>query len=91
MSKPIQPKPMPTRSNTAFAIIAGILSFVLPGAGQLLARKLRRAILMLASYATIIGLLVWRFIEAAPRDSGFLPIFQKAIHLEPMLGFIFNF
>jgi phosphonate transport system permease protein len=79
---------MPTRSNTAFAIIAGFLSFVLPGAGQLLARKLRRAILMLASYATIIGLLVWRFIEAAPRDSGFLPIFQKAIHLEPMLGFI---
>ncbi len=88
MSKPKQSTPIQSSSNTALAIAAGILSFILPGVGQLLSRKFRRALVILASYASIIGLLVWRFIDAAPRDTGFWPIFRKAIHLQPMLAFI---
>ena len=82
-SPPIQPRPNPIQ-----AIVVAILTFFLPGLGQLFARKIRRALLMLASYATIGGLIVWRFVEAAPRDTGFVPIFLKGIRLEPMLLFI---
>jgi phosphonate transport system permease protein len=87
----IEPKPSPTiqpRPNPIQAIAVAILTFVLPGLGQLFSRKIRRGLLMLASFATIIGLLVWRFVEAAPRDTGFIPIFLKGIRLEPMLLFI---
>ncbi len=83
-----QPTSTSTNEKHALAIFAGVLSFILPGAGQLILGKLQRALLLLASYATIIGLLVWRFIEAAPRDTGFWPIFLKAIRLEPMVAFI---
>jgi len=85
VSNQYQPTPASTSKNPALAIVAAVLSFILPGAGQLILGKLQRAFLLFASYATIIGLLVWRFIEAAPRDTGFWPIFLKALRLEPML------
>jgi phosphonate transport system permease protein len=88
VSKTVQPQPLPARSNTFLAIVAALLSFILPGAGQLLARKMRRGLLLLASYATILGLLVWRFVEEAPRDTGMMPIFTKAIRLDPLLAVI---
>jgi len=84
----MEPQPLPTRPNNLLAIAAGLISFILPGAGQLLARKVRRGLLLIASYATIMGLLVWRFVEEAPRDTGIIPIFMKAIRLDPILAAI---
>ncbi|MBE0411616.1 MAG: hypothetical protein IBX69_17965, partial [Anaerolineales bacterium] len=68
--------------------VAGILSAIIPGLGQSLARQVRRGILVLLSFASIIGLLVWRFRLAAPRDTGFMNIVSKAFYLQPILIFI---
>jgi hypothetical protein len=40
---------------------------------------------ILFSFATIVGLLVWRFRLAAPRDTGFMNIVNKAFYLQPLL------
>lgn len=68
--------------------LAGILSAIVPGLGQALARQVRRALIIFFSFASIIGLLIWRFRLAAPRDTGFIDIFTKAIYLQPLLIFI---
>jgi phosphonate transport system permease protein len=80
-----QPEPKPQIFSVPVAILSAIFSFILPGSSQLLARQFRRGILMIASFATVIGLLQWRFVEAAPRDTGFQAIVLKAIRLQPML------
>lgn len=64
--------------------LAGILSALLPGLGQILARATQRGIVLFGSFATIMGLLIWRFRMAAPRDTGFFSIILKAFHLEPI-------
>lgn len=66
-------------------VVAAVFSAVLPGLGQIFSRAVRRGVLLLFSIATILGLLVWRFRLAAPRDEGFSDIFAKAIRLEPFL------
>ena len=65
--------------------LAALLSAIIPGLGQAFGRKLRRGLVLFFSFITIIGLTVWRFILAAPRDTGFIAIFKKATHLEPIL------
>lgn len=80
-----QSKPEPRSSSIPLAILSALLSFILPGSGQLIARQFRRGITMIVSFVTIIGLLQWRFVLAAPRDTGFKAIFLKAIRLQPML------
>ncbi len=67
------------------APLAGILSFIIPGLGQIFARSTRRAILLIFSYATIISLVIWRFIQEAPRDTGFVDIFKKGLRLDASL------
>ena len=66
-------------------VAAALLSAVIPGLGQLLARAVRRGLLLIFSMLTILILVVWRFRLAAPRDEGFQDIFRKAIRLEPFL------
>ena len=68
-------------------IVAALLSLV-PGLGQILARRWKRGLTIFGSMATMIGLLVWRFRQAAPRDTGFIDIVKKAIHLQPILLWI---
>jgi phosphonate transport system permease protein len=65
--------------------LAAILSAIVPGLGQSLGRKLRRGLLVFVSFGTIIGLMIWRFQLAAPRDTGFFNIISKAYYLEPVL------
>jgi len=67
------------------AIVAAIASAIIPGLGQILGRAYRRGILILFSLGTILGLTVWRFKRAAPRDTGFVDIFKKALHLDASL------
>jgi phosphonate transport system permease protein len=65
--------------------LAAVLSGVIPGLGQALARKLRRGLILFASFVSITGLMIWRFRLAAPRDTGFFDIITKAFYLEPVL------
>ena len=78
-------KPKPNLPSLVPPWLAGVLSAILPGLGQALARQFKRGLLIFLSFASIMGLTVWRFIEAAPRDRGFINIFNKAIRLQPIL------
>ncbi|WP_420630371.1 phosphonate ABC transporter, permease protein PhnE [Candidatus Leptofilum sp.] len=68
--------------------LAAILSALLPGLGQILAKSYRRGALLLFSMATLVGLLIWRFRLAAPRDEGVVDIFLKGLRLKPFLVFV---
>ena len=65
--------------------LAAVLSAIVPGLGQVFGRKVRRGIILFFSTATIIGLMIWRFKLAAPRDTGIINIMKKAFYLEPIL------
>jgi phosphonate transport system permease protein len=78
-------KPKPLLPSLVPPWLAGVLSAIIPGLGQAFARQVRRGILILFSFATIVGLLVWRFRLAAPRDTGFMNIVNKAFYLQPLL------
>jgi len=66
--------------------LAGALSLVVPGLGQILARQARRGLLLLLSLVTSAGLLVWRMNLAARREVGALNIFRKAVGKESLLA-----
>jgi phosphonate transport system permease protein len=65
--------------------VAAVLSAIIPGLGQTFARMVRRGVILFFSFATIIGLMIWRFRLAAPRDTGMIAIIKKAYHLEPIM------
>ncbi len=65
--------------------LAAILSALIPGLGQMLARAVRRGFILLFSFGTILGLIAWRIREAARRDTELFAIIKKAYHLQPAL------
>ncbi|MBS1249721.1 MAG: Phosphate-import permease protein PhnE [Chloroflexi bacterium] len=65
--------------------LAAILSALIPGLGQALARAMRRGIILLSSFVTILGLMAWRIRLAARRDTEVFAIIKKAYHLQPVL------
>ena len=69
-------------------IVAAIASAIIPGLGQFLSRSFRKGLVLLFSFVTIIGLLVWRFKLAAPRDDAWKDIIPKAFHLEPLMMWV---
>ncbi len=68
--------------------LAAILSAIIPGLGQALARAVQRGIVIFISFISIGGLLIWRFRLAAPRDEGIVNIVKKALYLEPVFYLI---
>ena len=78
-------KPKPALPSLVPPWLAGVLSAIIPGLGQALARQVRRGIIIFVSFLAIGGLLIWRFNLAAPRDTGFLNIVNKAFYLQPIL------
>ncbi len=66
-------------------IVSALASLILPGLGQVLARAYRRALILFASMASLMGLLVWRLRVTAPRDEGWVDITRKALRLDPSL------
>ncbi|OQY27329.1 MAG: hypothetical protein B6243_13105 [Anaerolineaceae bacterium 4572_5.2] len=40
--------------------LAAILSAIIPGLGQMFARAVRRGVILLSSFVTIMGLMTWR-------------------------------
>ncbi len=65
------------------APLAGVISLILPGLGQVLARRVQRGLIMLGSMVSIIGLLAWRVREAAHREVGIWATFSKALQRQP--------
>lgn len=65
--------------------VAAILSAIIPGLGQAFSRMVRRGVILFFSFASIIGLMIWRFRNAAPRDTGAIAIIKKAFHLDPVM------
>ncbi len=74
-----------TRPSLVPPFVAAILSAIVPGLGQALGRALQRGFVLLIGFVSAVGLLVWRFTITARRDVGFIDIFKKGIHLEPVL------
>lgn len=68
--------------------VAAILSFILPGSGHIFARAINKGLTLLFSFASILGLWLWRVYSVGRREPGFLPKVQKALNLRPVLGFI---
>src|SRR6056297_3584698 len=70
------------------APIAALLSLLLPGLGQVLARRVQRGLLMFGALASIIGLLVWRITLLGRLEDGFWPSLFKSLDRAPMfVGF----
>jgi phosphonate transport system permease protein len=68
--------------------LASLLSAILPGLGQLFARKTQRALVIMVSMVTSIGLWIWRVFNASRRYEGFLLKVRKAFALNPILYLI---
>jgi phosphonate transport system permease protein len=64
--------------------IAGIVSFFVPGLGQMLAGQLRRGFLLLGSLGAGAGLLIWRIQLLARRETGLIAQFLKAFDRRPL-------
>ncbi len=73
------------------AAVAAVLSFVVPGLGQFLARDKRRGLLLFLSFISTVGLLAWRIRLAARREDEIIKIFLKALSLQPFLVMLIAF
>ncbi len=70
------------------APVAAVLSLLIPGLGQVLARRVQRGLLMLGSVASILGLLIWRIKVLGRLKEGFWPTLGKSLDKAPMfVGF----
>ena len=65
--------------------IAGILSAIIPGLGQILARDLNKGLVIFGSLTTSIGLLIWRIVDTGRRYKDIKTIISKAYYLNPIL------
>ena len=70
------------------APVAALLSLVLPGLGQMMARSVRRGLTMLFSLVSSIALLVWRIQVVARREVEFSAQTAKAYDLQPTLLYL---
>ena len=66
-------------------ILSAISSLIIPGLGQILAREYRRGLLLLFSFISIGGLLVWRIFQAGRRYKDLVEKINKAFYFEPVL------
>jgi phosphonate transport system permease protein len=62
-----------------------LISTAFPGVGQMFAREVKRGLILLMSFLTIGGLLLWRILVTGRRYEGLLLKFQKAYYLQPIL------
>ena len=62
---------------------AAVLSFLIPGLGQILLMRIRRGLLLLASVATIAALFAWRVRLLAHREPTVAAVIRKAVDRRP--------
>jgi len=63
--------------------VAAILSFVLPGLGQIAARQVQRGVLILSAVLTSVGIFAWRIAELGRRVDGGFATIGRAIERRP--------
>lgn len=69
-------------------VLCAIASLILPGAGHILARSFRAGLIILGSFLSFVGLLVWRVNLAAAlgaQPETVLGVFAKSFRLQPLL------
>ncbi|MFP4484245.1 MAG: phosphonate ABC transporter, permease protein PhnE [Spirochaetota bacterium] len=62
--------------------VAAVLSLIIPGLGQLLARQVGRGLLIFGAFATSLLIYWWRIVEIARREDEFVGRVTKAFDLE---------
>lgn len=65
-----------------------VVSAIIPGAGQMFARELKRGLILLMSFVSIGGLLAWRIAVEGHRYDGLMLKIQKSFYLQPILRII---
>ncbi|MDK2980094.1 MAG: phosphonate transport system permease protein [Chloroflexota bacterium] len=75
----------PQKESLVPPFIAAIASAILPGLGQILARVTNRGLIIMGSFVTSAGLLVWRITTEGSRYTGWQTIISKAYKLNPFL------
>lgn len=73
-----------TTESLVSAPLAGLVSLILPGTGQILARKIWRGVLILASIVSIVGLIAWRVDGLAHREPTAWAKFTRAFERRPL-------
>lgn len=73
------------RRSLVPAWLAGVISAVLPGVGQMLAGAFSRGALILLSFVTIGGMLYWRFMITGRRATDLQGVLSAAYRLQPLL------
>ena len=69
--------------------VAVFCSLIIPGLGQIVAGQIRRGVLLLSSYASMLLILSWRIHLLAHREIGILAKLQKAFARKPLfVGFL---
>jgi phosphonate transport system permease protein len=64
--------------------IAGLTSLLIPGMGQILVGQIGRGLLLMGSWASIFGLLIWRANELAPNRVGAIAMLRRALERQPI-------
>lgn len=77
-----------TKNPLVSPLIAGFLSALIPGLGQVLAREVKRGLLIFGSMGTSVGLLIWRVLNAGERYKDLKTIINKAYYLNSTLYII---
>lgn len=70
-------------SKRSYPAVAAIASLIIPGAGQVLERKIQRGILIFLALGTLTGLFFWRLTELAHREIGWTAKFLKVADRRP--------
>jgi phosphonate transport system permease protein len=72
-----------TKKSFVPAPIAGVASLILPGVGQILARRIWRGLLVLGSFVSIVGLIAWRIDILAHREPTAIAKLTEALSDRP--------
>lgn len=75
----------PQKESLVPPIVAAIASAIIPGLGQILARVVNRGLIILASFISFIGLMIWRIADIGSRYTEVKTIISKAYKLNPFL------
>ena len=62
---------------------AAVISAVIPGSGHILSFRIRKGLLLLGSFISIIGLYIWRINLIAHRETGFAAKYVKSVSRQP--------
>jgi phosphonate transport system permease protein len=76
------------KNSLVSAPVAALLSLLIPGLGQVMARRIQRGLLLAGSMFSLAGLMIWRIRIIGRLKEGFWGILMKALSRNPLfVGF----